>query len=163
MNSQYFSKEQVIAGELNEFLEVLLKQCYGKSDCYNDIHIKPEDCGAFVIEWEKTPWSGEWGGHWQYIKDDEEEVVMKYYYFPDDHYELFEREEQYQEALKDWLEEHKEEGWYKNEWGQWRSKKSEEEWKKNLEEDDNEQLDEDEANDEFLYNLRSKHEDKDEE
>lgn len=61
MNRQYFSKEQIAAGELNDFLDVLLKQCYGKGDCYNDIHIKPEDCGSFVVEWETNPRSGEWG------------------------------------------------------------------------------------------------------
>ena len=133
MNSQYFSKEQVAAGELNEFLNVLLKQCYGKSDCYNDIHIKPEDLGAFVIEWEETPWSGGWGGHWQYIKDDDEEVVMKYYYFPDNHSEPFETKEQYEEALKEWLEEHEEEKWNKNKYGKWCSEQIQEEIEKSVE------------------------------
>ena len=132
MNSQYFSKEQVAAGELNEFLEVLLKQCYGKGTTFNDIHIKPEDLGAFIIEWETSPWSGEWGGHWQYIKDDEEEVVMKYYYFPDNHCELFETEEEYKKALKAWLEEHKDEEWHKNEYGRWYSKKEQREWEEHL-------------------------------
>lgn len=132
MNSQYFSKEQVAAGELNEFLEVLLKQCYGKGTTFNDIHIKPGDCGAFIIEWETSPWSGEWGGHWQYIRDDDEEAVMKYYYFPDEHCELFETEEEYEEALKTWLEEHKDEEWDKNEYGRWYSKKEQREWGKAL-------------------------------
>ena len=137
MNRQYFSKEQVAAGELNEFLNVLLKQCYGKSDCYNDIHIKPEDFGAFVIEWEETPWSGEWGGHWQYINDSEEEVVLKYYYFPDNHSELFETKEQYEEVLKEWLEEHKEEKWKQNQYGGWYSEKEQEDLHKYLEEEEN--------------------------
>lgn len=122
MNRQYFSKEQVAAGELNEFLNVLLKQCYGKSDCFNDIHIKPEDCGAFMIEWEETPWNHEWGGHWQYIDDDCDEVVAKWYSFPDNHNVLLESKESkevYEELLEDWLEEHKEEGWHKNHLGQW--------------------------------------------
>ena len=135
MNRQYFSKEQIAAGELNEFLEVLLKQCYGKSETYNDIHIKPADCGAFVIEWEETPWSGEWGGHWQYINDDEEEIVVKYYYFPDDHYELFQTKEEYEEALKEWLEEHKEERWAKNQYDHWYSQKEQEAWEEYLNKD----------------------------
>lgn len=122
MNRQYFSKGQIVAGELNAFLNILLKQCYGKGDYYNDIHIKPEDCGAFVVEWEANPRSGEYGGHWQYIKDDEEEVVMKYYYFPDNHSELFETKEQYEEVLKKWLEEHKDEEWELNQYGNWYSK-----------------------------------------
>lgn len=132
MNSQYFSKEQVAAGELNEFLDVLLKHCYGKGENYNDIHIKPEDLGAFIIEWETSPWSGEWGGHWQYVRDDDEEVVMKYYYFPDNHCELFETEEKYKEALKTWLEEHKDEEWGRNEYGRWYSKKKQREWEEHL-------------------------------
>ena len=130
MNSQYFSKEQVDVGELNEFLDVLLKQCYGKGNAFNDIHISPEDCGAFIIEWETSPWSGEWGGHWQYIKDDEGEVVMKYYYFPDNHAETFETKEEYEEALKEWLEEHKEEKWKKNKYGKWYSEQEQEELEK---------------------------------
>lgn len=132
MNSQYFSKEQIAAGELNEFLEVLLKQCYGKGTTFNDIHIKPEDSGAFIIEWETGPWSGEWGGHWQYVHDDDDEVVMKYYYFPDEHCELFETEEEYEEALKAWLEKHKDEEWDKNEYGRWYSKKEQRKWEERL-------------------------------
>lgn len=132
MNSQYFSKEQVAAGELNEFLNVLLKQCYGKGTDFNDIHIKPEDCGAFTVEWETSPWSGEWGGHWRYIRDDEEEVVMKYYYFPDNHCEPFETEEGYKEALKTWLEEHKDEEWDKNKYGSWYSRKEQRKWEEHL-------------------------------
>lgn len=132
MNRQYFSKEQIAAGELNEFLDVLLKQCYGKGDCYNDIHIKPEDCGSFVVEWETNPRSGEWRGHWRYIKDDEEEVVMKYYYFPDNHSEPFETKEQYEEALKEWLEEHKDEEWEINEYGRWQSKAAQRKWEENF-------------------------------
>ena len=132
MNRQYFSKEQIAAEELNEFLNILLKQCYGKGDTFNDIHIKPEDCGAFVIEWEEAPWSGEWGGHWQYINDDDEEVVMKYYDFPDNSSCLFSSKEEYEEALKEWLEEHKDEKWEKNQYGRWYSKKEQEEWEKEI-------------------------------
>ena len=132
MNSQYFTKEQVAAGELNEFLNVLLKQCYGKGESFNDIHIKPVDCGSFVIEWVETSWSGEWGGHWQYINDDDEEVVMKYYEFPDDHYELFQTKEQYEVALKEWLEEHKDEEWEISEYGRWHSKAAQRKWEEQL-------------------------------
>lgn len=134
MNKQYFDKNQVAEGELNELLNVLLKQCYGTGGNFNDIHIKPEDSGAFVLEWESCPWNGDWGGHWQYIRDDDEEVVMKYYYFPDEHCELFETEEEYEEALKIWLEEHKDEEWDKNEYGRWYSKKEQREWEEHVEE-----------------------------
>ena len=135
MNRQYFSKKQIAAGELNAFLNILLKQCYGKGDYYNDIHIKTEDCGAFVVEWETNPRSGEYGGHWQYIKDDEEEVVMKYYYFPDNHSELFETKEQYEETLKEWLEEHKDEEWELNQYGHWYSKAEQRKWEEQIAEE----------------------------
>ena len=137
MNSQYFSKEQIENGELNEFLDILLKLCYGKGDNFNDIHIKPEDFGAFVIEWEETPWSGEYGGHWQYINDDDDEVVMKWYYFPDKHGELFEAERDYKERLEEWLEEHKEEKRKQNQYGVWYSEKEQEDLHKYLEDEEN--------------------------
>ena len=132
INNQYFSKQQIKAGELSEFIELLIKQSYGKGDSYNELHIKPVDLGAVIVEWTSEPWSKEYGGHWQYIQDDEDEVVMKYYSFPDNHSELFETEEEYKEALNEWLEEHKDEEWYKNEYGQWRSKKEQREWEKAL-------------------------------
>lgn len=137
MNKIYFSKEQIAAGELSKFLNLLIEQSYGKGEDYNDIHIIPADLGVVILEWVAVPWSKEYGGHWQYINDDEYEVVMKYYSFPDNHSELFETEEEYKEALNEWLEEHKDEEWYKNEYGQWRSKKEQEAYKHFLENSEN--------------------------
>ena len=130
MNKRCFSAEQVKDGELVEFINILIKQSYGKSTEYADIHIQPSDLGGVILEWEDAAWNKEYGGHWQYIKDDDNEVVMKCYYFPDDHTELLESDEEYKEALNNWLEEHKEEGWYKNELNHWVSKKEQEEWQK---------------------------------
>ena len=142
MNEQYFNKEQIENNELTEFINLLVKQSYGKSECLNDIRIIPFDLGAVNVEWGVRDWKNRYGGHFEWIDDDMEEVVAKYYTFPDGHCELLERDDkEFEEILHDWLEEHKEEGWYKNEWGQWRSKKSEEELKRSLEEDNNEQLD----------------------
>lgn len=109
MNKVYFSKEQIKAGELDKFLHLLIEQSYGKGDDYNDIHIVPTDLGAVVLEWETSPWSKEYGGHWQYIQDDDDEVVAKWYTFPDNHKELLESKEVYEELLADWLEENKDE------------------------------------------------------
>ena len=132
MNSQYFSKEQLAAGEVNEFLNLLIKQSYGKGDCYNDIHVVPCDLGAVMVEWESNPWSGEYGGKWKYVQEDDEEVVAKYYYFPDESSVLCESEEVFNDYLKDWLEEHKEEDWAKNEYGKWYSKKQQRDWEEEL-------------------------------
>lgn len=132
MNKVYFSKEQIVAEELAKFLNLLIEQSYGKGDNYNDIHIIPADLGAVILEWEAVPWSKEYGGHWQYINDDDDEVVAKWYSFPDNHSELLDSKETYQEALEDWLEEHKDEEWYKNEYDQWRSKKQQREWEEQI-------------------------------
>ena len=135
MNSRYFSDKQIEAGELSEFINLLIKQSYGQSKNYSDIHIKPVDIGAVIVEWMDAPWNGEWGGHWQYIDDDDGEVVMKEYIFPDNHYELFETKEEYEETLKAWLEEHEDERWKKDEYGYWYSEKEQEQWCKSLDKD----------------------------
>lgn len=134
MNRQYFTYEQIKNKELEEFLEILIKHSHGKGDEYNDIHIKPDDFGV-TVEWMQTPWSTEWGGHWQYINDDDDEVVMKWYQFPNNTSGLYSSEEEFEEALKVWLEEHKEERWAKNQYGHWYSQKEQEDWEKYLNED----------------------------
>lgn len=131
MNKQYFNKEQIKNGELNKFLNMLIDLSHGKGDEYNDIHLQPEDFGV-VVEWDTVPWSGEWGGHWQYIHDDDDEVVMKYYNFPNGDSGLFSSKEEYDEALKEWLEEHKDEQWEINDFGRWYSKKEQEKWEQEL-------------------------------
>lgn len=120
MNSQYFSKEQIKAGELKQLLDFLMAEAYGKGEHYNDIHIYPADCEAFIIEWEQLPWSHDYGGNFKYV--DEEQVVMYRKDFPDNHYEYFETEDDFQQALADWLIENP--GWYKNEFGRWFKKET---------------------------------------
>lgn len=73
-NTQYFSKEQIEAGEFDAFLKVLMNQAYGKGNRYNDIRIHPEDCGAFSIDWVELPWDGAYGGSFMYVEEDE--VIM---------------------------------------------------------------------------------------
>lgn len=50
MNKMYFSKEQIEAGELAKFLNLLIEQSFGEGDSFNDIHIKPEDFGSVILE-----------------------------------------------------------------------------------------------------------------
>lgn len=115
VNSQYFSKEQVEAGEMTEFINVLLKQCHGKGNRYNDIHIKPEDCEAFSVEWINVPWDNAYGGSFQYV--DEDQAVMTEFYLPDSSSGWFWSEAEFNEFLKDWLE--KNPGWVKTSYGTW--------------------------------------------
>jgi len=70
-NQQYFCKEQVAAGELTEFLNLLMKQSYGQGDDYNDIHIVPADFGSFMLEWIQNPWDKSYGGAFVYRTNEE--------------------------------------------------------------------------------------------
>ena len=106
VNSQYFDEEQVKAGELYEFLSLLMKQCYGKGNNYNDIHIRPEDCGAFSIEWTTSPWDHSYGGRFEYVGEDQ--TVMTEYIFPDNHYEMCFDEEDFNQRLAEFLNDHPE-------------------------------------------------------
>ena len=130
MNSQYFSKEQIKAGEMQKLLDFLMVEAYGAGDHYNDIHIKPEDCGAFVVEWEQVPWSHEWGGHFEFINEDLGQVTMIEKIFPDNHTELCYNEEDYQERLDEFLKENP--GWVKTSYGTWTNEIENERFKKEL-------------------------------
>lgn len=55
-NSQYFSAEDVKTGIFTNFIKLLTESCYDSTDFYNDIHITPTDCGAFVVEWIQVGW-----------------------------------------------------------------------------------------------------------
>lgn len=70
-NSMYFSAEMVKAGEMTKFIDQLNALSYGKGSFYNDIHIKPEDAGAFVVEWVQVPWDHAYGGYFVFVGDDE--------------------------------------------------------------------------------------------
>ena len=119
VNQQYFSAERVQAGTMSEFIQTLLKFAYDSdakdSATYNDIHIYPADCGAFMVEWTQEPWSHEWGGSFQYVDEDQFVVIQRS--FPDGTYEYFQSEEEYTEALDDWLTDHPE--YHRNRWGMW--------------------------------------------
>ena len=80
---------------------------------YNDIHIYQEEV-FLIIEWDRTPYSKEWGGQWQYLEEDD--VVMTEVYFPDNHCEyLFPQD--IEERLTEWHKEHPE--WVKTPYGTW--------------------------------------------
>jgi hypothetical protein len=113
----YFSKEDVEAGLMTKLIEYLCNysyQCWSRDFAlYNDIHIKPDDCDAFVVEWEQRPWSGEYGGHFEFVG--EEQVVCNEVEFPDKHFEY--TPEDPDESIKEWLVDNP--GWYKDECGHW--------------------------------------------
>lgn len=104
VNSQYFDKEQIEAGEMQHLLEFLMNEAYGKGKYYNDIHIKPSDCGAFTVEWVQVPWDHDFGGSFQYV--DSDEVVMKECEMPDGSYQYFKTDDDFLEAVQEFLNEH---------------------------------------------------------
>jgi hypothetical protein len=75
VNSQYFDDEQVKEGQLTSFINLLNNEAYGAGKYYNDIHIKPADCGAYIVEWVQVPWDGAFGGSFQYVAEDEKIMI----------------------------------------------------------------------------------------
>lgn len=115
-NSMYFrDKSSAI-----EFIDMLLKD--NNDDLYNDIHTYLEE-GAVIVEWAQVPYSHDYGGTFQFV--DEEQEVMLFKEFPDRHYEYFSNEEEYEEALKEWLVNNPQ--WKKNQWGMWIEEENEDE------------------------------------
>ena len=130
MNRQYFSDRQVKAGELDAFLKALRASDYSdKSDTYNDIHVRPSDCGSYIVEWSQLRWDGEGDGGFQYI--DFEHVVMLERSLPDDTIERFFDEDDYKRRLDEWLNEEKEAGriWKQGQYGGWYEEGEQKAWK----------------------------------
>lgn len=117
INRMYFSKEDIEAGLMHELLVYLCRYSYASGprrlSHYNDIHIYPCDCEAFEVEWSQSPWSHDYGGHFEYVG--EEQVVCNEVIFPDGHYEYTPESED--EAIKIWLEDNP--NWYKDNYGHW--------------------------------------------
>ena len=115
VNSQSFSKEQIENNEMTEFVNMLCKLSYGEGSTYNDIRIRPTDCGGFAVEWAEVPWDHQYGGSFEYV--DEDQVVVKEYVFPDNHTELCYNDDDFVCRLNDFLKENP--GWEKTAYGTW--------------------------------------------
>lgn len=129
VNSQYFDKEQIEAGELKTLLDYLMTEAYGKGQYYNDIHIKPADLGAFIVEWVQVPWSHEFGGHFEYLEEDEQ--IFKEIHLPDNTYQYILADEDENEFLDEWLKDNP--GWVKNDYGMWTNELENEKFREELE------------------------------
>ncbi len=97
MNRQYFSEEQVKAGELDEFLKSLRSIDYGKGRYYNDVHIKPADCGAYNVEWAQLCWDGDDDKGFEFV--DWEHTLVLERQLPDGSYAYFLDENEYNQKL----------------------------------------------------------------
>ena len=77
-NSMYFPKEDIEKGLMQDFIAFLCRYSYASdSEIYIDIHIRPDDLGAFIIEWAQVPWSHEYGGGFEYVGEEQEVVDME--------------------------------------------------------------------------------------
>ena len=97
---------------------------------YNDIRVRAEDTNAYVVEWVQLPWSGEWGGHFDYV--DENQVVMREYFLPDNSSVLLLNDDEFREFLNDWLKENP--GWVQTTYGTWVNELENEKFLKSLQE-----------------------------
>lgn len=120
MNSMYFTEEDVKVGLMTQLIDYLCKYSYAsgpREHChYNDIHIRPDDCGSFVVEWEQAPWSGDCAGKFEFVG--EEQVVCNEIIYPDgtSGYSPCSQEDE----IEIWLEDHP--GWERDKYGHWHKK-----------------------------------------
>ena len=117
MNSMYFNEES--RDLMMKFIKNLCDMSYdydGDIKYYNDIHIKPDDCNAFIVEWEQLRWNDEYDSGFRYVDEEENQEVCTDLQYPDGHYEYVPvgAEEDY---LDEWLD--KNPGWHKDIYGHW--------------------------------------------
>jgi len=110
-NSMYFDKDS--RESMYKFIRLLNEMSYdGNALLYNDIHIKPEDCDSFTVEWVQIPWTHDYGGEFKYV--DEDQVVTTMVDLPDGTFEYAVDPDRF---LADWLKEHP--GYVQDNWGRW--------------------------------------------
>lgn len=125
VNEQAFTPEEVKKGLHLKLINSLLELDKDRKDNHFDIRITT-DGYCIIVQWCDV--SDEYGAYgFKFV--DSDEVVMREYRFPDDHYEYFCEDIEFDDALKTWLS--KNPGWKKNAYDIWYN---EDEQKKRLEE-----------------------------
>lgn len=105
MNSQYFSKIDVENGVMSKFIAELCAQCYSTEDTKNLILIEPEDLGAFSVNWIQSSWKHR-EDYETFQEVGADEKVVHQLILPDNTIFWVENEEEEQEALRQWQEDH---------------------------------------------------------
>ena len=115
-NYQAFTPDEVKKGLHLDLLNYLLEHNKKNETQYYDIHITT-DGYCTIIEWIDVNYNQEYGpeGKFKFVPADSYVMVEKT--FPDGHYDYFGSEEEFEEVLKDWLEENP--GWVKTSYGTW--------------------------------------------
>ena len=129
-NSQAFTPEEVEQGLLKDLLDYLIDYNRKCKSGYYDIHIC-SDGYCTIVEWVDINYNfnGE-EGKFEFVPSNGQ--VMLEYSFPDNHYEQFYSEEEYQERLQEWLKENP--GWVKTPYGTWTNEIENEKYRKMLKE-----------------------------
>lgn len=129
-NSMAFTPEEVAKGQHLKLLNALLDLTSGKEDAsYNDIHIW-SDGYCTIIDW--VDYNPEFGmGRFEFVPGDG--YIMREFSFPDNHYEMFSDEDEFNEALKEWLKDNP--GWVKTSYGTWTNEIENEKFRQMLERD----------------------------
>lgn len=136
-NSMAFTPEEVEKGLHLKLLKTLLELTADKGDnSYNDIHIW-SDGYCTIIDW--VDYNPEFGmGRFEFVPSDG--YIMREFRFPDNHYEMFETDEEFNEALKEWLKDNP--GWVMNQWGCWTNEIENEKWRESWTAEEEKMLDE---------------------
>ena len=98
-NSMDFTPEEVKQGLHKKLLDYLFGYNEKSKKHYCDIHVTT-DGYCTTIEWDCVPYSGEWGGRFQYIGENQE--VGTWVELPDNSRHLVFSEEEAQEVLEDY-------------------------------------------------------------
>lgn len=103
MNSLCFDSRKYA----DEFIRFMLNynQNPDNEDDYFEIHIYQEE-NDIIVEFDKVPYSGEWGGRFEYVDEDHkivEEVIL-----PDNSIITVDNHREKFELLEDWFKEHPE-------------------------------------------------------
>lgn len=126
-NSQSFTPEDVEKGLHLKLLNTLLELNKDLDRGYNDIHIWT-DGFCTVIDWCFRYYEDGGEGRFEFVDADESIVIEKC--FPDNHYETFGSEAEYEERLAEWLEENP--GWVKTSYGTWTNEIKNEKFRKEI-------------------------------
>ena len=128
-----YTPEEVEQGLFQDLLDYLVGHNLKNEHQFYDIHIT-SDGYCTIVEWKDIGYEYQYEeGRFKYVPSNG--YVMLEYHFPDNHYEMFESEEEYQEALKLWLE--KNPGWVKTPYGTWTNEIENEKFRKEMEREEN--------------------------
>jgi len=113
-NTMSFSREAMKEGLHLELIKYLVDYHLNNDEHFNDVHITT-DGETLIVEWDMVPYSHAYGGSFQYV--DEESYVMREVRLPDDTTEFIFAEDDPNQFIKEWLEDHP--GWERTMYGHW--------------------------------------------